>query len=76
MMTMKDIDALNRAHDSAVQEMNRCAVTIAESVLEKKSTTAKDVNAYKVARLGVESTRRDLENCISNELDELLGGVR
>ena len=76
MMTMKDIDALNRAHDSAVQEMNRCAVVIAESVLEKRSTTKADVNAYKVARLGVESTRRDLENCMTIELDELLGGVR
>ena len=76
MMTMKDMSALNRAHDLAVAEMNRCAVVIAESVLEKKSTTSADIKAYQVAKLGVESTRRDLENCLSMELDELLGGAR
>lgn len=75
-MTMKDMAALNRAHDLAIEEMNRCAVVIAESVLEKKSTTSADIKAYQVARLGVESTRRDLENCLSMELSELFGGVK
>lgn len=76
MMTMKDLAALNKAHDLAIEEMNRCGVVIAEAVLEKKSPTSEDIKAYQVARLGVESTRRDLENCLSMELSEIYGDVK
>lgn len=71
MMTMTDLDALNRAHDGAVKEMTRCATAIAEAVAEGETPTEADVNAYKVARLGVESTRRDLEYCMSLALAEI-----
>jgi len=70
-MTMTDLDALNRAHDGAVKEMNRCAVAIAEAVADGREPADADVNAYKVARLGVESTRRDLEYCLQIEFNEL-----
>ena len=72
MMTMNDLDALNRAHDGACKELNRCAVAIAESVLEKRSVTKSDLKAYEIAKLGVESTRRDLEYCMGLALAEIL----
>lgn len=71
MMTMTDLDALNRAHDGAVREMTRCATAIAEAVADGETPTEADVNAYKAARLGVESTRRDLEYCMSLALAEV-----
>lgn len=70
-MTTNDIDILNRAHDGACQELNRCAVAIAESVLENRSVKKSDLKAYKIAKLGVESTRRDLEYCMQLALAEL-----
>ena len=70
-MTMNDLDALNRAHDGACQELNRCAVAIAEQVLERRSVKKSDLKAYEVAKLGVESTRRDLEYCMGLALAEI-----
>lgn len=70
-MTMNDLDALNRAHDGACQELNRRAVAIAESVLENRSVKKSDLKAYEIAKLGVESTRRDLEYCMGLALAEL-----
>lgn len=70
-MTMTDLDALNRAHDGAVKEMNRCAVAIAEAVADGREPADADIKAYKVSKLGVESTRRDLEYCMSLALSEI-----
>lgn len=72
MMTMTDLDALNRAHDGAVKEMNRCAVAIAEAVADGRKPTREEVDAYRVSKLGVESTSRDLEYCMSIALSEVL----
>lgn len=71
MMTMNDLDALNRAHDGACKEMNRCAVVIAESVLANRSVKKSELKAYEIAKLGVESTRRDLEYCMGLALSEI-----
>lgn len=71
-MTMNDIDALNRAHDGAVKEMNRCAVAIAEAVADGREPADADIKAYKVSKLGVESTRRDLEYCMGLALAEII----
>lgn len=70
-MTMNDLDALNRAHDGACQELNRCAVAIAEAVAEGREPDDADLKAYEVAKLGVESTRRDLEYCMGLALAEI-----
>lgn len=70
-MTMTDLDALNRAHDGAVKEMNRCAVAIAEAVADGREPADADIKAYRVSKLGVESTRRDLEYCMSLALSEI-----
>lgn len=72
MMTMTDLDALNRAHDGAVKEMNRCAVAIAEAVADGREPADADIKAYKVSKLGVESTSRDLEYCMSIALSEVM----
>lgn len=71
-MTMTDLDALNRAHDGAVKEMNRCAVAIAEAVADGREPADADIKAYKVSKLGVESTRRDLEYCMGLALAEVM----
>lgn len=70
-MTMTDLDALNRAHDGAVREMTRCATAIAEAVAEGRRPTKDDIDRYRVARIGVESTSRDLEYCMSLALAEV-----
>lgn len=72
MMTMTDLDALNRAHDGAVKEMNRCAVAIAEAVADGREPADADIKAYKVSKLGVESTSRDLEYCMGLALAEII----
>lgn len=74
MMTMKDMDALNRAHDAAVRNMGNAAVIIAETVSEGRVPTEGMLRDYHFAKLGVQSTRRDLENCVSIELCEILDG--
>ena len=71
MMTMKDVDALNRAHEAALRKMRDAAVAVAEQVCEAK-LTPEAVREYRVARLGVESTRRDLEYCITLEVQQIL----
>lgn len=71
MMTMKDLDALNRAHDWAVKELGSASIAIAETVSEGGMPTEDMLKAYSVAKLGVESTRRDLEHCLQLELAEI-----
>lgn len=72
MMTMKDMDMLNRAHDQALRNMGDAAVIIAEAALAGKTPTEQMVKDYRIARLGVESTRRDLEYCLQIDLQEIL----
>lgn len=71
MTTMKDIAALNSAHDAAIKTMGDAAVAIAESVMEGRQPTEEMLREYSFARLGVQSTRRDLEYVLSLELEEL-----
>lgn len=71
-MTKHDLDLLNRCHDDAVKEALSAATAIADAVCDHRKPTDDEVKRYKVARLGVESTRRDLEYCISLEFAELL----
>lgn len=68
MMTKRDMDILNRAHDEALRKMNAAAVAIAEDIADGETPSKEMVSEYKWSRLGVESTRRDLEYAISLEL--------
>ena len=72
MMTMKDMKILERCHAEAVKKMGDAATAIAEYVIEGHRPTQDMVEYYRAAKLGVESTRRDLEYCINLELAELL----
>lgn len=71
MQTLKDMEILQRAHDDAVAEANSAAVAIAEIVADGHRPTKDDVDRYRIARLGVESTRRDLETCLQIELSSI-----
>lgn len=67
-MTRKDMDILNRAHEEAIRKMHAAAVAIAEDIADGEQPSKEMVNEYKWCRLGVESTRRDLEYALSLEL--------
>ena len=71
MQTLHDMEILQRAHDDAVAEANSAAVAIAELVAEGHRPGKDDIDRYRVARLGVESTRRDLEYCMGLALAEI-----
>ena len=68
MQTLHDMEILQRAYDDAVAEANSAAVAIAEIVADGHRPEKDDIDRYRVARLGVESTRRDLEYCLQIEL--------
>lgn len=68
-MTMADFNILEREHDAAVAEATSAATAIAELVSAGEQVTDQDLARYRTARLGVESTRRDLETCLAMEID-------
>ena len=72
MMTLKDMDILNRAHEEAIRKMNAAAVAIAEDIADGEHPSKEMVSEYKWCRLGVESTRMDLEYCLAFELAEIM----
>lgn len=72
MMSKHDMDILNRCHEDALKEMASAAADIAETVCDGKWPSKDQVDKYKLACIGVNATRKDLENCISMELDEIL----
>ena len=65
MTQKKDIDLLIDAHDEAIETRNAAAVTIAEMLLNGEMPSENVMRAYAFARLGVESTARDLENSVT-----------
>ena len=71
-MTSKDLDILNRCHEEAIRQMQAAAVAIAEAVAEGETPSKAMVDDYKCRRLGVESTRKDLEACLAIELAEIM----
>lgn len=72
-MTMHDVRILERCHADAIKKMGDAATAIAECVLEGHRPTAEMVDDYREAKLGVESTRRDIEYCMQLELAEIEG---
>ena len=72
MQTLHDMEILQRAYDDAVAEANSAAVAIAEIVADGHRPEKADLDRYRIARLGVESTRRDLEYCMSLALSEVM----
>lgn len=64
MTTNRDIDILIDCHDAAVKERDALAVQIADRVMYERPIGEELIKKYNVAKLGVESTARDLENCM------------
>lgn len=71
-MTMKDYSELEREHSAAVDEATSAATAIAELVAAGEQVTDQDLARYRTARLGVESTSRDLDYCMKLELSEIM----
>lgn len=65
MTTKKDIDILLDVHDEAKEHLHAVAVEIAELVFHGKQADPDLLNRYGAARLGYESTLRDVNNCIT-----------
>lgn len=64
MTTKRDIDILIDCNDDAIKERNALAVQIADCVMYERPIGEELIKKYNVAKLGVESTARDLENCM------------
>ena len=74
-MTIEDMAILQREHDAAVAEATSAATAIAELVSAGEQVTDQDLARYRTARLGVESTSRDLDYCLKLELHEIMAEV-
>ena len=64
MSTKRDLDILIDCHNDAIKERDALAVQIADSVMYERPIGEDLIKKYNVAKLGVESTARDLENCM------------
>jgi hypothetical protein len=64
MTNKRDIDILIDCVDDAVKERDALAVQIADCVMYERPIGEDLIKKYNVAKLGVESTARDLENCM------------
>ena len=71
-MNINDMAILQREHDAAVAEATSAATAIAELVSAGEQVTDQDLARYRTARLGVESTSRDLDYCLKLELHEIM----
>lgn len=72
MMSRKDLEILDRCHEEALKEMGRTAVAIADSFSNGEVPPKQMLDDYRKAKLAVESTRRDIEYCITLELAEIM----
>lgn len=74
-MTMNDMRMLERAYEDALRELSCSATAIADLVSDGQHVPEELLRRYWAAKLGVESTRRDLEYCLSLEISEIMGDV-
>lgn len=72
-MTMNDMRILDRVHEDALQELSCSATAIADLVSAGQPVPEDLLRRYWGAKLGVESTQRDLEYCLSLEISEIMG---
>ena len=63
-MTHRDLEILIDCVEDAQRTKKAAAEVIADLIVEGKMPTETQVRAYCIARLGVQSTTRDLENCM------------
>lgn len=63
-MTHRDLEILIDCVEDAQRTKKAAAETIADLIAEGKMPTETQVRAYCIARMGVQSAMRDLENCM------------
>lgn len=71
-MTLNDMQLLERAYEDALHEMFVAATAIADLVSNGQPVPEELLRRYWAAKLGVESTRRDVEYCLSLEISEIM----
>ena len=63
-MTHRDLEILIECVEDAQRTKKAAAEIIADLIVEGKMPTETQVRAYCLARMGVQSAIRDLENCM------------
>lgn len=71
-MTLDDLAKLNECYQAALDEMAEAAIDIAEALSAGKKPELRQMMRYAKAKLGVASTRRDIEENIEVEIEKTL----
>lgn len=71
-MTLEDIAKLNECYQAAIDEMAEAAIDIADTLCTGKKPELKQMRRYSRAKLGVASTRRDIEENMEIEIEKTL----
>ena len=64
MTTKRDLDILIECHDEAVEKRNALAVQIVRWMTYGHEVTARQYREWEIAEMAVQSTARDLEDCM------------
>lgn len=71
-MTLDDLAKLNECYQAALDEMAEAAIDIAEALSAGKKPELQQMRRYFISKLGVESTRRDIEENLDIEIEKTL----
>lgn len=71
-MTLDDIARLDECYRDALDEMAEAAIDIAEALSAGKKPELRQMRRYAKAKLGVASTRRDIEENMEIEIEKTL----
>lgn len=71
-MTLDDLAILRRQYENALDEMAEAAIDIADTLCTGKKPELKQMRRYSRAKLGVASTRRDIEENMEIEIEKTL----
>lgn len=71
-MTLDDLAKLNECYQAALDEMAEAAIDIAEALCTGKKPEHKQMRRYFIAKLGVASTRKDIDENLDIEIEKTL----
>lgn len=69
-MTLDDLAILRSQYEHALDEMAEAAIDIAEALSAGKKPELRQMRRYAKAKLGVASTRRDIEENLDIEIEK------
>lgn len=69
-MTLDDLAILRSQYEHALDEMAEAAIDIADTLCTGKKPELKQMRRYSKAKLGVASTRRDIEENLDIEIEK------